>query len=96
MRFLAYWGILAAETSNANIKKDCPEDDVHLLVQDATICFAKDIVLQYTLQQGRPPRHPSLYNVKAEPHMDVRVPSTEILIKAKFNCRMSWTTTSKG
>jgi len=32
------------------------------------------IVFQYTLQQGQPPHHPSVYNIKAVPHMEGQSP----------------------
>jgi hypothetical protein len=40
IRYTAYWGILAIE--DANIKKDCPEEDFHAqeLARDATIGLA--------------------------------------------------------
>jgi len=34
----------------------------------------RGIVLQYTLQQGQPPHHPSVYNMKAVPHMEGQSP----------------------
>jgi len=70
-------------------QRDCPEDDI---LPFAMHGFCTSV----HTSTGATPHHPSLYNVKVEPHMKVRVPSTEVPMKAKFNCRMSWTATSKG
>jgi hypothetical protein len=49
MRYIAYWGILAVEA--ANIKKDCPKEDIHVqrLARDATICLAGILYIECTL-----------------------------------------------
>ena len=43
------------------------------------------IVLQYTLQQGQPPNHPSVYNIKAVPHNGRSEPR-----QRKFQWKLSW------
>jgi hypothetical protein len=70
-----------------NIKKDCPEEDFHVqrLARDATICLAGMLYFKCTLQQGQPPHHPSVYNIKAMLHMEVKVPATEVPMKAKLD-----------
>jgi len=44
-----------------------------------------DIVPHNTLQQGKPPHHPSVDNMKAVRHMEVEVPLMRMLMKAKFD-----------
>jgi len=33
--------------------------------------------------RGNPPHHPSIYNIKEVPHMEVKVPSMEVSMKAE-------------
>jgi len=58
-----------------------------LLTKTGTGCnhlLCMNIVLQYTLRQGKPP-HPPVYNMKTMPHIEVKVPSMRVLMKAKLN-----------
>ncbi|KEH40869.1 hypothetical protein MTR_1g036660 [Medicago truncatula] len=53
-----------------------------------TRCYhlsCRDIVLHAYFNRGKPHLHPSVYNIKAVPHMEVKVLSTEVLMKAKLD-----------
>ena len=43
------------------------------------------IVLQYTLQQGKPPLHPLVYTLEIMPLVEVEVPSIGVLLKSKLD-----------
>jgi len=43
------------------------------------------IVLQYTLQQGQPPLHPTVYNMKAMLPVEVEVPSIGVLLRSQLD-----------
>jgi len=72
-KFLAYWGILAVRIEN---RKECPKrafthKDWHKMLPP---------YFEGTLQQGKPPLRPSVYNMEV-----VEVPSIRVLLKFKLD-----------
>jgi hypothetical protein len=43
------------------------------------------IVLQYTLQQGQPPLHPTVYNMETVLPVEVEIPSIGVLLKSNLD-----------
>jgi len=83
MRYIAYLGHFWLSKLQIHAKRLCRR--WHLKIgMGCYHLLCMDIVLQYTPQQGQPPHHPSVYNVKVVPHMEVRVPSMKVPMKAKI------------
>ncbi|AES70133.2 hypothetical protein MTR_3g048420 [Medicago truncatula] len=81
MRFLAYWAswLSKLQISRKTVqKRTFMYKDWHEMLPSALQGYCTSC----TLQQGQPRHHPSVFNIKAVPHIEVKVLSTEVPMKA--------------